>query len=65
MGRAAMLGVAFAIVGEILTGSGPLAQLGYEVREELTSSQLLLGGYAAVWRAARIACNTCAITHPQ
>lgn len=32
MGRAAMLGVAFAIVGEILTGSGPLAQLGYEVR---------------------------------
>ncbi len=35
MGRAAMLGVAIAIVGEILTGAGPLAQLGYEVRRVL------------------------------
>ena len=32
VGRAAMLGVAFAIVGELLTGRGALAQLGYEVR---------------------------------
>lgn len=36
VGRAAMLGVAFAIVGEILTGAGPLAQLGYEVRSSFS-----------------------------
>ncbi|KAI7838596.1 hypothetical protein COHA_007604 [Chlorella ohadii] len=35
VGRAAMLGVAFAIVGEILTGAGPLAQLGYELHESV------------------------------
>ncbi|KAI7838597.1 hypothetical protein COHA_007605 [Chlorella ohadii] len=35
VGRAAMLGVAIAIVGEILTGAGPLAQLGYELHESV------------------------------
>jgi photosystem II protein len=35
VGRAAMLGVAFAIVGEVLTGNGPLAQLGYELHESV------------------------------
>ena len=44
MGRAAMLGVAFAIVGEILTGSGPLAQLGYEVRSRVPLRWGLQGG---------------------
>lgn len=33
VGRVAMLGVAFAIVGELLTGLGPLGQLGYEFHE--------------------------------
>lgn len=35
VGRAAMLGFAFSLVGELLTGKGALAQLGYEVSLEL------------------------------
>lgn len=31
VGRAAMLGFAFSLIGELLTGKGALAQLGYEV----------------------------------
>lgn len=31
----AMLGVASALIGEVLTGSGPLAQLGYEFKESI------------------------------
>ncbi len=34
VGRAAMLGFAFSLVGEILTGKGALAQLGYEVFDD-------------------------------
>eukprot|EP00967_Tisochrysis_lutea_P004092 scaffold4872_cov17-Tisochrysis_lutea.AAC.1 len=33
-GRAAMLGFAFSLVGEILTGKGALAQLGYEIFDD-------------------------------
>lgn len=35
VGRMAMLGVAAALFGEILTGLGPLAQLGYELHESV------------------------------
>lgn len=31
VGRAAMLGFAFSLIGEVITGKGALAQLGYEV----------------------------------
>jgi len=34
VGRAAMLGFAFSLVGEILTGKGALAQLGYEIFDD-------------------------------
>jgi hypothetical protein len=32
VGRAAMLGWAFGLLGEVITGRGFLSQLGYEVR---------------------------------
>ncbi|KAL4424977.1 hypothetical protein ABPG77_002862 [Micractinium sp. CCAP 211/92] len=35
VGRMAMLGIAAALFGEILTGLGPLAQLGYELHESV------------------------------
>jgi hypothetical protein len=34
VGRAAMLGFAFSLIGELLTGKGALAQLGYEVFDD-------------------------------
>ncbi|KAL4858078.1 Photosystem II protein [Chlorella vulgaris] len=40
VGRAAMVGVAAALVGEVLTGSGPLAQLGYEFHESVADVEI-------------------------
>jgi len=34
VGRAAMLGFAFSLIGELLTGKGALAQLGYEIFDD-------------------------------
>ncbi|KAF5841540.1 hypothetical protein DUNSADRAFT_12468 [Dunaliella salina] len=34
VGRAAMLGFAFSLIGEVLTGKGALAQLGYEIFDD-------------------------------
>jgi hypothetical protein len=33
-GRAAMLGFAFSLIGELLTGKGALAQFGYEIFDD-------------------------------
>ncbi|KAL4457873.1 hypothetical protein ABPG75_012738 [Micractinium tetrahymenae] len=35
VGRMAMLGIAAALIGEVITGLGPLAQLGYELHESV------------------------------
>jgi len=47
VGRAAMLGFAFSLIGELITGKGALAQLGYEIFDDkigtLQVDELVIG----------------------
>jgi len=54
-----MLGFAFSLVGEVLTGKGALAQLGYEVRQILHTLVPLFCRYETWSNFTRCCCCCC------